>query len=319
MSNDPRETIKILGFLSCADNSILKLDLGHNFYVEALDAYKGLNLLEELGPINNRSFLKVELDRLNCIDQSSGSSKVFVVKNHFDNIKDAEKEVDSYLLPLFKIIRLFKEGEINIPILYYYSHDGPLRNVQRFSFYPQIYIASSSGKYSLDDGEALRLTNLIKSIEGHSTNMDLENNVLKIALNNYDLSYYSSSTTIALLDLSISLEALFNPSDSELRYRISRNAATLIGINEEESKIIYKFIKQIYSKRSKLVHTGIVGEAIRKEEITTLRFYTRRSIKNFYKYTLDNPLTNQTKQKQALLEILELSNFGASPVKYLPW
>jgi len=184
MSNEPKETIKILGFLSCVDNSILKLDLGHNFYVEALDAYKGLNLLEEFGPINDRSFLKVELNRLNCIDQSSGSSKIFIVKNNFENIKDAEKEVGSYLLPLFKIMRLFKEGEINLPMLYYYSHDGSCRNVKRFSFYPQIYIASSSGKYSLEDGEILRLTNLINSIEGRSMNMDLENDVLKIALNN---------------------------------------------------------------------------------------------------------------------------------------
>ena len=71
MSNEPRETINILGFLSCVDNSILKLELGHKFYVEALDVYEGLNLLEEFGPINDRSFLKVELDRLSCIDQST--------------------------------------------------------------------------------------------------------------------------------------------------------------------------------------------------------------------------------------------------------
>jgi hypothetical protein len=89
------------------------------------------------------------------------------------------------------------------------------------------------------------------------------------------------------------LEALFNPSDSELRYRISRNAATLIGKTDVESKIIYKFINQIYSKRSKLVHTGIVGDAIRREEIATLRSYVRQSIKTFYKYTLERIPINQ--------------------------
>lgn len=293
------------------------MNLGHSFYVEELDTYKGLNLLEELGPYNNRSFLKIELDRLNCIDHSSGSSKIFVVKNHFETIKQAETEVDSYLSPLFKIMRLFKEGEINMPFLYYFYDENSIINVQRFSFYPQVFITSSAGKFTIDDEDVAKLSNLIKNIDRN--NMSFENDILKIALDNFDMSYYAHSTSIALLDLSISLEALFNPSGSELGYRISRNAATLIGKTNAESKIIYKFIKHIYSKRSKLVHTGIVGDPIKREEIVTLRSYVRQSIKNFYKYTIDNPLVNHKNQKTALLEVLELSNFGDSPVKDLPW
>ncbi len=136
MSMNPEKN-KNIRLLSCVDNSILKLDFGHNFYVEALDAYKGLNLLEELGPFSNRSFLKVELDRLNCIDQSSGSSKIFVVENHFETIKEAEKEVDSYLSPLFKIMRLFRWW-INMPFLYY-SRNETITNFNACSFIRNIY------------------------------------------------------------------------------------------------------------------------------------------------------------------------------------
>jgi hypothetical protein len=88
-------------------------------------------------------------------------------------------------------MRLFKEGEINLPYLYYFRNDDSLTNVQRFSFYPQIFIISSSGKFTIDDEEVLRLTDLIKIIDGNNMSMNFENDILKIALDNFDMSYYA--------------------------------------------------------------------------------------------------------------------------------
>lgn len=315
MSNKSNEKINLLGVLSFADESTL--ELGHEFYVEAMDVRTVLNLLEVFGPINDRNFLKVELERLSCIDiDISKPNKIFVVKKCFKNIEDAKIEVDSYLLPMLKIIRLFKECAINIYILYYYRLDEMTSSdiVKRFSYFPQLYPASIPGKPLFLDGESMRLSNLIKIIDENEINMNFRNKILKLALNYYDLSYYEESTPKALLDLSISLESLFNPPDSELRYRISRNAATLIGKDKNESQEIYKFIKNMYVKRSKLVHTGEVADSIKQGEIAVLRGYVRRSIKSFYKYTLECG-----KSKKGLLEELELTNFGDSPVKDLPW
>jgi hypothetical protein len=316
MSNESDGKINIFGVLSFADESILKLELGHKFYAEAMNLRDILNILEKFGPIDDRSFLKVELDRLNCIDQDvSRSNKIFVVKNSFRNIEEAKLEIDLYLLPIFKIIILFKECAINMPILYYCLDEKSLTyNVKRFSFFPNLYNASNASKLSLEDEEVEQLKNFIKTIDEHEINMSFKNNILQLALNYYDLSYYAEVTPAALLNLSISLEALFNPSDSELRYRISRNVATLIGKDKIESQKIYKFIKAMYAKRSKLVHTGAVGDVIKKDEIALLRSYVRTSIKSFYKYTLECG-----KSKKDLLEELELTNFGDSPVNDLPW
>lgn len=309
--------MNLLGVLTFADESILQLELGHEFYIEAMDVRTVLNLLEKFGPISDRSFLKVELERMSCIDiHVSKTNKVYVVKKSFKNIEDAKIEVDSYLLPLLKIIRLFKECTINIYVLYYYWFDKTASsyNVKRFSYLPQLHPALTSGKPGFLDEEFLRLTNFIKIIDKNELNMNFKNEVLKLALDYYDLSYYEESTPKALLDLSISLESLFNPSDSELRYRISRNAATLIGKDKTESQQIYKFIKNMYVKRSRLVHTGAAADLIKKDEINLLRSYLRISIKSFYKYTLEC-----RKSKKELLEELELTNFGDSPVKDLPW
>ena len=317
MPDESNGKISVLGILTFADESILKLKLSHEFYIEAIDVRIALNLLETLGPINDRSFLKVELDRLSCIDEAaSKTNKIFVVKNSFKNIDDAKFEVNSYLLPVLKIIRLFKECAINMYVLYYYFFDemASTNIVKSFSYYPQLYPASTHSRPSFRDDELVRLTNFIGIVDECEINMNFKDKILELALNYYDLSYYSESTPAALLNLSISLEALFNPSDSEVRYRISRNAATLIGKDKNDSQKIYEIVKEMYKKRSKLVHRGAVGQAIKKDEIVLLRSIVRKSIKSFYKYTLQC-----RRSKKSLLEELELANFGDSPVKDLDW
>jgi hypothetical protein len=68
MSNESNGKIRILGILSFADESILELQLGHEFYIEAIDVRTALDTLVKLGPISDRSFLKAEFDRLSCIE-----------------------------------------------------------------------------------------------------------------------------------------------------------------------------------------------------------------------------------------------------------
>jgi len=73
------------------------------------------------------------------------------------------------------------------------------------------------------------------------------------------------------------MEALFNPGDQEISYRISRSTAVLIGKTRSESKIIFEDVRNLYKKRSNLVHTGKAD--IKEEDIIKLRHYVRESIK----------------------------------------
>jgi hypothetical protein len=54
----------------------------------------------------------------------------------------------------------------------------------------------------------------------------------------------------------MSLEVLFNLGQHDVRYRVSRSLAVLLGKDEEQSEYIFEEAKKAYDLRSKLVHTG---------------------------------------------------------------
>ena len=83
-------------------------------------------------------------------------------------------------------------------------------------------------------------------------------------------------------------------------YRISRNAAVLLGKDKEDSKTIFSEIKDLYDKRSKIVHTGN-SNIINEEDLLKLRHYVRESIKEIIKVD---------KNKDELLELLNSCGFG---------
>lgn len=315
------------GILANADSSVLGVDfLDYGFEVECISAYDGIDLISKIGPNPNQPFLRTDLEnRSNCIDRSRNlRGDMYFISASFEDLESAKVKVKDYLEPVVKLMRLFKENAINISMGYYYSKDGLISinqlsaveysydeeetNLfgQSFALYPYIY---HNDIYSLETCELPILRSFIEDIIAQNKEPTFKDPLLKIAYNSYDLSYYVHSTTQALLNLMIGLEALFNPGGGELRYRISRNVAVLIGKDKEESKDIYKYIKDIYVKRSNLVHTGSTKGAISMEELVKLRGYVRRSIKKFNEFCVRNP----GKKKDALLEILEFSDFGESP------
>ena len=54
----------------------------------------------------------------------------------------------------------------------------------------------------------------------------------------------------------LALEAIFNDGKQELRNKVSRGCAVLIGRNKEGSRRIFKNARDLHDKRSVLVHTG---------------------------------------------------------------
>ena len=101
----------------------------------------------------------------------------------------------------------------------------------------------------------------------------------------------------------ISLEALFNPGGGELGYRIRRNTAVLLGDNHTKSVLIDSDIKELYNKRSKIVHEGKTN-IVDENDLSKLRNYVKDSIKLFYQIG---------KNKKELLEILNSCGYGKKP------
>lgn len=301
----PKKEIHFMGLLANVDSTISKLYLDHGFTVEAISLNEGVDLISDLEGI---PALEVHLKLLGESCLNSDEEKLYFVHNFFESRESGIKWtnaqanfenniVQGYLIPVFQLMRLFKEGNICMPIRYYYVMDGGTpKSFHRAATY--LHIAESP-KYTLEDSEILDLNDFIQN-----TKLPFKRPFLQLAFENFELSYQTPKH-LSFLSLMISLEVLFHPNnEGELTYRISRNTATLLGKDKKktESKEIFKKVKTLYSKRSAIVHTG--KSDINDDDLLELRHYVRDSIKE---------ITKMDKRKNDLLDILNSSGFGERP------
>lgn len=241
-----------------------------------------------------------------CLNTSE--RKLYVVRNSFEDKFEIDVEkrvapfppmfeefhndfVSDYLNSKIRLLRLFKEGNICMPLIYYYimnDTDTP----KRFYRESTSLYRSSGPRYKLEDSDISDLQRFIQKKIPFKP-------FLQLSFENFELSYNTHSMSLSFLSLMISLETLFNPGNSELKYRISRNAAVLLGNDKYPSDLIFKDVKKLYEKRSDLVHTGDKSK-INMEDLLKLRNYVRESIKK---------IDDIGKNKNELLDILNSSGF----------
>jgi hypothetical protein len=95
-------------------------------------------------------------------------------------------------------------------------------------------------------------------IENVYTNKS-KNNRIKQALNSFFYSWNNFSLEQMCLNLSIVLETLFSPtSNNELSHRIGYNYCYFISEDKTNREKNYKFFKNFYTIRSKIVHGSTV-------------------------------------------------------------
>ena len=200
--------------------------------------------------------------------------------------------VQGYLEPTIRLLRLFKEGNICMPLHCFYINNKNPKRLMEMGTIRHIVIEP----FTLNSNE---ITDLQKFIE--NTKIPFSYSYLQLAFENFEVSYELLNYYLSFLSLMIALETLFNPGQTELRYRISRNTAVLLGGNsDEDSKTIFSKVKRLYDLRSEVVHTG-KKTIIKKDDLLLLRHYVRESIKEIYKLN---------KNKDKLLEYLNSCGFN---------
>lgn len=297
----PDKKMHFMGFLINADASILQLSLNHGFKIEAMSQSEAIDFVIALRKVPYMEAGKILFMRYPFLNLPE--KQVYVINNSFETdaeakalhyglIKFDNKFVQSYLYPIIRILRLFKEGDLRIPLEYYYT----IKNRK-----PNSLMTKMSGKhvsrepYHLESSE---LQDLYKFL--NDTKIPFKRGFLQLAFENFELSYEISSIGLSFLTLMMSLETLLNPGEQELRYRISRNTAVLLGRGKEESRTIFSEIKELYDKRSKVVHTGD-SKIVKRDALLKLRHHVRESIKKIYV---------MKKSKDEILDILNSCGFG---------
>jgi hypothetical protein len=220
-------------------------------------------------------------------------------------------KVQNYLRDLLKLMRLFKEGNIQMPINFNYVKENNRPTL--FSTLTIHDITILSNNYSLETSKIDDLQNFLNDFD-----LSINEKSLNLALENYELSYEVKNVNLQFLTLMNALEVLLKSGNAELKYRLSRNGAVLLGKDKGESEKIYKELRCLYDIRSSIVHTGEPKECEKSSEkrktlnsdqmvenISILRKHVRDSIKE-----MNFVIKKDKKNKTEILKMLNKCGFG---------
>jgi len=194
-----------------------------------------------------------------------------------------------------KLLRLFEEGNIILRFSFLYYSDESQPNVCSSVREGPLW---SKSIFTLRNEKVAEVQQFI-----NKTKIPFQNKFLQLSFDSFNLSYEMHDQNLLFLSLMISMEAMFNRGPSEVTFQVSRNCAVLLGKDREDSEHIFKDIKNLYKKRSNIVH-GSKDKAITKEDIINLRKYVRQSIKEINLIGVD---------KEELLNLLNSCGFGQQP------
>lgn len=308
-----KEKIYFIGFLTNTDSSILKINLDNGFKIEVMSVFEGISFISTL---QNRPYMEVSEELFYKFPiKNYSEDKCYFVSNSFEcdiGVTDEDRRdrlisertkfdvtlVQGYIIPIIRLMRLFKEGNIYMPLEFYFFIDNNALRLFMGNYYWSNY--NSQDIFTLKDFEISDFQRFIQN-----TKLPFKESFLQLAFENFELSYLTPTTNLTFLSLMICMEILFNPKDQELSHRISRNAGVLLGKDFKESKTIFNDIKKLYTKRSKIVHGTIArgkSKIVNNEDIVKLRNYVRESIKE---------INIIGKSRDELLEFLDSHGYGS--------
>jgi hypothetical protein len=274
-----------IGLLQNVDSSILKVKLEHNFKFESISKKEGsgiFSILENLdwGHTINKLFmeypcLNVELDRYFFVENSFDVTISDDGRIYGGELSEFDQLVHSYLFTKIRLMRLFKEGNIKMPLTYFFSKD-PLKSVIKGSMFATY---SHGPLYTLGGEEVSQLQDFIKN-----TKMPFRD-YIQLAFDNLELSYEIWYRDLTFFCLMKGLEGLFYPGEGKIRSTISKNCAALLSEDKKENEI-FRNLKKFYELRSKIAH-GFTKIDVKEEELIQLRGYLRESIKKLLQ--IDKP------------------------------
>lgn len=298
--------VHFMGLLANVDRSILSAKLEHGFEICSMSQEKAVLLIskiEGLPPYHaNMKLLRnhiLEGEDLYYISNSleddiEMTDDGFLAKP-LSEVMEFSNSLVRDLDEVIRLMRLFKEGNIRMPFRYYYYIDDDSLEKPLLHTYLGI-LPPIVGTYRLENCEIEELKKFLRDTES-----PFKERSLQLAFQNFDSSYSVPSVALSFLSLMISLEVLLNQGRAELRYRVSRNAAVLLGKNKCDSKRKFCEVRELYDKRSALVHSG---KGIDKEDLLKLRQYVRESIKE---------MNYIGKSKDEILKKLNTCGFGERP------
>lgn len=191
-------------------------------------------------------------------------------------------------------LRLLIEGDIHVPACFFLTREEPF-----FASREKVDPCAGERAFKIKKGDIEHINEYVK----HHC-LSRQHSYLKLALNNFQKSYDINEPHLEFLILMMVLEGIFNYGRQESTQKVARGCAVLLGKTKPLSQKIFKDVKSLYEKRSKLLHEGD-SNSIQDDDILLLKNYARKSIR----HCLAMDLT-----KEELIKRLNESGFGASKI-----
>lgn len=297
-----KRKIHFLGFLANVDDSIFKLNFGEGFITKRMSQEEVKLFLQKIdffyGTDGQSDILRGILPDCYCI-----------IKDDIDTYESTPqggvvakwgklKQIHTQPSDKIKLLRLYKEGDILLRFSFLYFGDktkpGVFENLREGPLW-------GKSIFSLNANEIPEAQILVNTIR-----IPFQYEFLQLAFDSFNLSYEMHSPNLLFLSLMISMEAMLNLDRSEVTFQVSRNTAVLLGKDKENAEQIFRNMRELYKKRSSIVHGSKVQKSkkISEEDIVRLREYVRQSIKEIHFIGKDKP---------EIVDVLNSCGFGQRP------
>lgn len=280
--------MRYVALLGNVDKSILQIDFGDGFKVKPWPADTFVSFYEDMHGSAEHDIL-FKLDE----DWGYGHGKyrtkiVYVVEKSFpdfslDNTSPSklewrddfyrrmafERKESELLQDKISKLRLCIAGSIKVCVEFFYFSVEENR---------ELLSSSEEGLHCCNRLFRVKKADLpIISRLLNEPSLKLSQKYLSFALDNYNQSYRVAQRPLEFITLMLAFEAIFNDGKQELRNKVARGCAVLIGRNKEESRRVFKGVRDLYDKRSVLVHTGDTSK-IQEADVQQLHNFVRVSL-----------------------------------------
>ena len=307
------QEITYTALLGNVDKSILHINLGDGFSIEEWTMESFVDFYEQTysaaehdiwfkfdsdwgyghGSIYRPKYVYVVTKELESFPPCNHGKDIDKWMKSLRERGEFESKVSNSLEDKVTKLRLYSEGSIKVCVEIFSSKDGD--NVEMESGREEL-LHCENRPYKVRKSDIAKINTLLNTPPLHT-----RHKYIYFALENFAQSYRVAHIELEFITLMIALEALFNDGKQELRNKVSRGCAVLLGKSKPSSRKIFKDIKGLYDKRSELVHTGDKSK-IENSDLLLLKNYLRTSLLRVVE--LDLP-------KQELSMQLSENGFGA--------
>jgi hypothetical protein len=283
-----RELMLFLAPLCNAAGKIANIRLGEPFHIERWPRRRLLRTLKRLELLPDWEIL-LRVEEGNCLARSKRFATVVTADvpivspaaletgKFMEGVREQERYY-TLLAQKLKLMRLFKTGHVDALSMYWYSDEGGKIEMDAAQGSTR---APHEEPYFIRPDEVGPLSSFLAT-----WHLPFKKSFLQLAFESFEESFRADREHLRFLNLMIALEALFNVGQHDLRFRISRNAAILLGRDEEDVEVVFDHMREYYDKRSQLVHTGKFDQ-ISGSDVWMLAYYVREAIKAIASSGLD--------------------------------